>query len=75
MLGMFKIWEIPLSTAKPRLRRWQQERTEPGFSINNEGEGDSRMRKLQVDGLDFLHKVKVKVRSKREVEVGGRDKM
>lgn len=32
------------------------------------------MRKLWVDGFNFL-KVKVKIRSKRGIEVGGREKL
>lgn len=42
--------------------------------MKNEGEGASRRRELQVDGFVFLD-VKVKIRSKREVDVGGRGKM
>lgn len=33
------------------------------------------MEELQVDGFDFINEVKVKVRSKKEVETGGRNKV
>lgn len=60
--------------AKPGLQEQQHKVTELGLCIKHEGEGDSRMRELQVDGFVFTH-VEVKIRSKREVEVGVRGKM
>lgn len=33
------------------------------------------MRELWVDGFDLTNKVKVKIRSKRGIEVGGREKI
>lgn len=45
-----------------------------GPCVRNEGEGYGWLRELQVNGLDFINEIKVKIRSEKEVEMDGRNK-